>query len=132
VSEVLVFFFFQAEDGIRDRNVTGVQTCALPILAAFVIGIIALLASVTGFAIIPGIVGLVVAIIALVRNRKKPKDARRTWMSVLGLVFSIIGILASVLIFGALLAVFTDPAVQSCLDSAVTTEELQSCLESSL
>src|SRR5699024_11249396 len=27
-------FFFQAEDGIRDRNVTGVQTCALPILGA--------------------------------------------------------------------------------------------------
>src|SRR5207249_8319829 len=25
--------FFQAEDGIRDRNVTGVQTCALPILS---------------------------------------------------------------------------------------------------
>src|ERR1022692_5161392 len=28
------FFFFQAEDGIRDYKVTGVQTCALPILAA--------------------------------------------------------------------------------------------------
>src|SRR5207249_7564398 len=28
---VCCFFFFQAEDGIRDRNVTGVQTCALPI-----------------------------------------------------------------------------------------------------
>src|SRR5205085_8190765 len=27
----LVFFFFQAEDGIRDLTVTGVQTCALPI-----------------------------------------------------------------------------------------------------
>src|SRR5207249_1801209 len=27
----LFFFFFQAEDGIRVRNVTGVQTCALPI-----------------------------------------------------------------------------------------------------
>src|SRR5256885_12248127 len=26
-----VFFFFQAEDGIRDYKVTGVQTCALPI-----------------------------------------------------------------------------------------------------
>src|SRR5690625_1392598 len=26
-------FFFQAEDGIRDGHVTGVQTCALPILA---------------------------------------------------------------------------------------------------
>src|SRR5437868_15453867 len=30
----LLFFFFQAEDGIRDRNVTGVQTCALPICLA--------------------------------------------------------------------------------------------------
>src|SRR5207249_9520203 len=28
---VYFLFFFQAEDGIRDRNVTGVQTCALPI-----------------------------------------------------------------------------------------------------
>src|SRR5256885_13261538 len=29
---MLHFFFFQAEDGIRDYKVTGVQTCALPIL----------------------------------------------------------------------------------------------------
>src|SRR5688500_5024567 len=28
----VLFFFFQAEDGIRDYKVTGVQTCALPIL----------------------------------------------------------------------------------------------------
>src|SRR5699024_12178619 len=28
---LIIIFFFQAEDGIRDRNVTGVQTCALPI-----------------------------------------------------------------------------------------------------
>src|SRR5256885_10765936 len=28
------FFFFQAEDGIRDYKVTGVQTCALPISMA--------------------------------------------------------------------------------------------------
>src|SRR5688572_32111631 len=28
-----IFFFFQAEDGIRDLTVTGVQTCALPIFA---------------------------------------------------------------------------------------------------
>src|SRR5256886_10279880 len=31
---MLSFFFFQAEDGIRDLTVTGVQTCALPILAS--------------------------------------------------------------------------------------------------
>src|SRR5690606_32786766 len=29
-----IYFFFQAEDGIRDFHVTGVQTCALPILIA--------------------------------------------------------------------------------------------------
>src|SRR2546430_6608921 len=31
------FFFFQAEDGIRDLTVTGVQTCALPILRYFTV-----------------------------------------------------------------------------------------------
>src|SRR5207249_3325329 len=31
-----LIFFFQAEDGIRDRNVTGVQTCALPIYFSIV------------------------------------------------------------------------------------------------
>src|SRR5439155_5301012 len=30
----VIFFFFQAEDGIRDGHVTGVQTCALPISSA--------------------------------------------------------------------------------------------------
>src|SRR5437762_8992410 len=31
---LISFFFFQAEDGIRDTSVTGVQTCALPISIA--------------------------------------------------------------------------------------------------
>src|SRR5437879_13040125 len=31
MTAVLLVFFFQAEDGIRDTSVTGVQTCALPI-----------------------------------------------------------------------------------------------------
>src|SRR2546427_1596713 len=34
MSDLALFFFFQAEDGIRDLTVTGVQTCALPILIA--------------------------------------------------------------------------------------------------
>src|SRR2546429_3624336 len=34
-----VIFFFQAEDGIRDVAVTGVQTCALPILIGFIGGV---------------------------------------------------------------------------------------------
>src|SRR5690606_40144677 len=31
ICSIFFFFFFQAEDGIRDFHVTGVQTCALPI-----------------------------------------------------------------------------------------------------
>src|SRR2546422_11117902 len=34
---IVVFFFFQAEDGIRDVAVTGVQTCALPIANLIVV-----------------------------------------------------------------------------------------------
>src|SRR5207248_8896344 len=34
-------FFFQAEDGIRDRTVTGVQTCALPISSLVAAGLAA-------------------------------------------------------------------------------------------
>src|SRR2546426_8485911 len=34
---LFTFFFFQAEDGIRDYKVTGVQTCALPICSFHVI-----------------------------------------------------------------------------------------------
>src|SRR2546426_7637342 len=38
-TSVLFFFFFQAEDGIRDYKVTGVQTCALPISRRRLLGI---------------------------------------------------------------------------------------------
>src|SRR6266852_7630665 len=34
MNDICFFFFFQAEDGIRDATVTGVQTCALPISSA--------------------------------------------------------------------------------------------------
>src|SRR5439155_3962919 len=36
------FFFFQAEDGIRDGHVTGVQTCALPISSVANIAVVPL------------------------------------------------------------------------------------------
>src|SRR5690348_17937834 len=52
---VCVFFFFQAEDGIRDGRVTGVQTCALPIWAADVFSLGAVLTyAATGAAPFPG------------------------------------------------------------------------------
>src|SRR2546430_8195337 len=39
VDEIVCFFFFQAEDGIRDLTVTGVQTCALPIYVRRGVGV---------------------------------------------------------------------------------------------
>jgi len=35
LTDAVCIFFFQAEDGIRDTSVTGVQTCALPIYNGF-------------------------------------------------------------------------------------------------
>src|SRR2546427_6920814 len=56
------FFFFQAEDGIRDLTVTGVQTCALPI---FMLGVLrkpawmsALSALVSAFVVALGVYGM--------------------------------------------------------------------------
>src|SRR5689334_24294320 len=51
----LFFFFFQAEDGIRDGTVTGVQTCALPIFGAARLGL-----RIRAIAVV---IGLVVALV---------------------------------------------------------------------
>src|SRR5699024_11634928 len=50
------YFFFQAEDGIRDRNVTGVQTCALPISSGAVGSVVGQIAKLKG-AYVVGIAG---------------------------------------------------------------------------
>src|SRR5260370_15108442 len=50
-----VFFFFQAEDGIRDSSVTGVQTCALPIfLLVILLDVRVLVIDVQGRSDVPG------------------------------------------------------------------------------
>src|SRR5436309_4614702 len=50
---VVLFFFFQAEDGIRDFHVTGVQTCALPICRVVDLGTAEPAASVDGIEAVP-------------------------------------------------------------------------------
>src|SRR5205823_3829874 len=71
-SVVVFFFFFQAEDGIRDKLVTGVQTCALPIYDSM----LAANQRIWGFESNFG--GL--ADLALVRaNQLMPKPAHLSW-----------------------------------------------------
>ena len=53
-----LFFFFQAEDGIRDYKVTGVQTCALPILVLpRVVACCLFVPILTIFSLVTGIIG---------------------------------------------------------------------------
>src|SRR5207249_5940183 len=56
-------FFFQAEDGIRYRNVTGVQTCALPILTTR---------------------ALFDAMVEVAAERKKTADHEQRWLNLAG------------------------------------------------
>src|SRR5207249_5915660 len=70
-------FFFQAEDGIRDRNVTGVQTCALPILTVQT-------AQVAGQQVADGVVGAqqrrgTAAEVARSEERRVGKECRGGW-----------------------------------------------------
>ena len=69
------FFFFQAEDGIRDGHVTGVQTCALPILGKMLLSeeteCFAFIAGHESFAAAEGAIG-----IARTANKVRKKPLR--------------------------------------------------------
>src|SRR5438128_9502627 len=97
------FFFFQAEDGIRDATVTGVQTCALPIFTAAddpdamvalpVIGLTG--AALVSFLLVLSLPGLITGIGLL---------QRRPWARIAGIVISIIGMMF--IPFGTLIGVY--------------------------
>src|SRR5688572_31375279 len=91
-----VFFFFQAEDGIRDLTVTGVQTCALPIYGIRDTPLLTLIDDPAGSAkpqprgtvgrvILAFIVGLVFAIVLVFimefrsEERRVGKECRSRW-----------------------------------------------------
>ena len=50
--QVVCVFFFQAEDGIRDDLVTGVQTCALPILFILIGSLMVIVTSVASITVV--------------------------------------------------------------------------------
>src|SRR5256885_4151783 len=85
-----IFFFFQAEDGIRDYKVTGVQTCALPICVVITFAVpVAGVLMVFSFLVVP-------AVIAFLFTRDMKRLAYISWgsgalASVLGLWLSLAG-----------------------------------------
>src|SRR5207248_4301424 len=84
----ILFFFFQAEDGIRDRTVTGVQTCALPICCLFCHGELYRTrpapAHLTAFYLTVSaggaLGGLLVAVVARSEERRVGKECRWRWL----------------------------------------------------
>lgn len=92
-------------------------------LVALIFGVLSLVAIVTAFSIVPGVIGLILSVIALIINRKKPKEARRTWMSVTGLILSLIGIVASLFIFGSVFVLFGECVTQT------SSSDMEACVE---
>src|SRR2546430_4448724 len=97
-SYIRIFFFFQAEDGIRDLTVTGVQTCALPICSSRLAvssaltklipvalppgrAMLATRPSLTGSSGTPNTIGIVevAALAARSEERRVGKECRSRW-----------------------------------------------------
>lgn len=85
-------------------------------LTALILGIVAVVGLIVGgLGAIVGVVGVVVAIIAMVRNAKKPKAARRTWMSVVGLILSVISIAIAAIMVAFTVWVFNETNFEECM-----------------
>ena len=99
---------------------------------ALVIGIIALLSLLL---IVPplllGPIGIIVSIIALVVGRKRPKELRRTWMSVVGLVTSIFALAGTIAIMAFGVKILGDTGADKCLNMQDPAQQ-QACMEDTL
>lgn len=92
------------------------------------LGILALLSLVV---IVPpfilGPIGIIVAIVALVKGGKRAPGSRRTAMSVIGLVLSILSIAGAIAIITGLFAFIGQTGAEDCMNLP-TTEEIQNCV----
>lgn len=99
---------------------------------ALVIGIIALLSLLL---IVPplllGPIGIIVSIIALVVGRKRPKALRRTWMSVVGLITSILALSGSIAVMALGVMFLGDTGANKCLNMHDPAQQ-QACMEETL
>src|SRR5438034_11468301 len=73
------FFFFRAEDGIRGHCVTGVQTCALPISFALLVGVVFLLGATSTIAGPVAVAAIVATVAMRSEERRVGKECRCRW-----------------------------------------------------
>lgn len=99
---------------------------------AMVIGIIALLSLLL---IVPplllGPIGIIVSIIALVVGRNRPQELRRTWMSIVGLITSILALAGTIVIMALGVKLLGDTGAAKCLELQDPAQQ-QACMEETL
>lgn len=117
----------QGLEGYSGVNAGAVDHKSTMALVAFIFGLLCIPTAIVGLSIVPGVIGVILAIIALVRNQKKSAPARRTWMSVTGLVLSVLGIVASIVIVGAIASIFGSDEVKACSD--LPRDQQEQCLK---
>lgn len=98
-------------------------------IAALILGIVALLTCWFVLGLVPGLVGLVLGIVALRKLRRTPGASKA--LPIIGIVLSVLAILASIfflVIFGALIGEI-GPAMEACSQFSSDQAALQECLE---
>ncbi len=81
----------------------------------------------TAFAVVPGLIGLVLSIIAIVKARRIQGPRRRMGMSVTSLVLSVLAMLMTVLFFVIIGAIFQGSGLMDCLELP-TAEQQEACV----
>ncbi|MEX3514007.1 MULTISPECIES: DUF4190 domain-containing protein [unclassified Corynebacterium] len=98
-------------------------------LTALILGIVAVVGLIVGgLGAIVGVAGVVVSIIAMARNAKKPKEARRTWMSVVGFILSVISIAIAAIMVAFTVWVFNETNFEECMQLQ-DQQEQRECVE---
>lgn len=98
-------------------------------LSAFIIGILSVVSVIVVFGpLIVGTLGVIVAIVALVRGRGFARAGRRTWMSVTGLVLSILSFILMVIVLTLFLGALEDAGVTSCVTDGASSDQISQCV----
>lgn len=97
------------------------------------VGILSLLGSIVVFGSLLGIIGTILAIVALVVGRKRHPENRRTVMSVVGLVTSILSMIVGVIIMVAVYNIFDEVGIVDCIDQHGDDEDaIEQCINTNV
>lgn len=111
----------------KDRNRVAPWALGLGILA-LIMGVSIFL---SGFAFIPGAIGIIVAVVAIVRGRRLGAAGRRTAMSVTGLILAAVGVILSIVFWVVVSVLVSESGIGECMN--ITDPDAQRiCVEDAI